>query len=149
VCVPGLPRATILRHEAAQSLVGYLLGMPIINYDLVIGREHVYFDEAKIQMRLIQSSLSSKQMDQLAVLAIASVAAGAAIFDEVRASRETLLVSHATLHASVLLPELEPVGHDATTRRRQLRSTQERTMLELLYHDMQSSSGIPGLAVST
>jgi hypothetical protein len=32
-------RDRVLRHEAAHFLVGYLLGVPIVYYDLAIGRE--------------------------------------------------------------------------------------------------------------
>jgi hypothetical protein len=76
-------RDRVLRHEAAHFLIGYLLGVPVLGYDLAIGREHTDFAEAKLQKRLFQSNLSTQDIDQLAVVAMAGVAAEAMEFDDV------------------------------------------------------------------
>lgn len=75
-------RDRVLRHEAAHFLVGYLLGVPALGYDLAIGREHTDFAEAKLQKRLFQSDLSAGDIDQLSVVAMAGVAAEAMEYDE-------------------------------------------------------------------
>lgn len=77
-------RDRVLRHEAAHFLIGYLLGVPAIGYDLALGREHTDFAEAKLQKRLFQSKLSDDEVNQLAVVAMAGVAAESREYDEVR-----------------------------------------------------------------
>ena len=76
-------RDRVLRHEAAHFLIGYLLGVPAIGYDLALGREHTDFAEAKLQKRLFQSQLSDDEVNQLAVVAMAGVAAEAREYDQV------------------------------------------------------------------
>ncbi len=47
-------RERVVRHEAAHLLLGYLMGVPVTGYGLIIGQEHTEFAEAKIQKRLIE-----------------------------------------------------------------------------------------------
>lgn len=55
-CLKVFPdyRERVIRHEAAHLLVGYLMGIPVTNYSLMIGQEHTEFAESKIQKRLIE-----------------------------------------------------------------------------------------------
>jgi hypothetical protein len=83
--------AVYMQMHGAVTCVGthtwqscrYLLGVPITGYDLTIGKEHVDFAEAKLQQRLFQSKLEPTDIDQLAVVAMAGVAAEAMNFEEV------------------------------------------------------------------
>lgn len=84
-------RKRVLSHEAAHFLVGYLLGVPIANYSLSIGKEHVDFVEARIQQRLFQSKLETQDIDQMAVVAMAGVAAEAMEFEEIMGQTADLM----------------------------------------------------------
>lgn len=77
-------RSRVLSHEAAHFLLGYLLGCPVVGYDLTIGAAHIDFAEAKLQKRLFTSQLSAEDVDQLGVISMAGVAAEAMNFDDVR-----------------------------------------------------------------
>ncbi|KAK9828518.1 hypothetical protein WJX72_000520 [[Myrmecia] bisecta] len=67
-------RQRVLRHEAAHFLIGYLLGIPVTNYSLQIGKAHTDFAEAKIQMRLIERKLTDDEINTFAVMSMAGVA---------------------------------------------------------------------------
>lgn len=76
-------RERCVRHEAAHFLVGYLLGVPISGYSLDVGYVHTDFVEAKLQCRLVEKKLSDDEVDVLAVLAMAGVAAEGLKYEEV------------------------------------------------------------------
>jgi hypothetical protein len=67
-CVTGTPRPSVQSAaklafsasqssrciwcaEAAHFLLAYLLAVPVVNYDVAIGREHTDLAEAKLQVR--------------------------------------------------------------------------------------------------
>lgn len=76
-------RERVVAHEAAHLLIGYLMGVPVTSYNLGIGQEHVEFAEAKIQARIITRDLSDAEIDALAVVAVAGIAAEGLKYEEV------------------------------------------------------------------
>lgn len=84
-------RERLLRHEAAHFLTGYLLGVPITEYSLDIGRQHTDFAEAKLQRRIIEGGLEDSDVDVLAVISMAGVAAEAGVFDDIVGQTADLL----------------------------------------------------------
>ncbi|OVA17050.1 hypothetical protein BVC80_9041g60 [Macleaya cordata] len=73
----------IVRHEAAHFLVGYLLGLPILGYSLDIGKEHVNLVDERLQKLIYSGQLDSKELDRLAVVSMAGLAAEALKYDKV------------------------------------------------------------------
>jgi hypothetical protein len=77
-------RERVLRHEAAHFLVGYLLGVPIVGYSLDLGKEHTDMLENRLERKIVGAQrLSDDEIDALAVVAMAGVAAEAMAFPEV------------------------------------------------------------------
>ena len=77
-------RDRVLRHEAAHFLIGDLLGVPVVNYNLDLGTEHTDFLESRLQRKIVGAQrLSDEEIDALAVIAMAGVAAEATTFPEV------------------------------------------------------------------
>ncbi|KAM0056037.1 putative peptidase M41 [Helianthus debilis subsp. tardiflorus] len=73
----------IARHEAAHFLVAYLLGLPILGYSLDIGKENVNLIDEKLEKILYSGQLDSKELDRLAVVAMAGLAAEGLKYDKV------------------------------------------------------------------
>eukprot|EP00892_Ulva_mutabilis_P006668 jgi/Ulvmu1/4373/UM002_0098.1 len=84
-------RDRVLSHEAAHFLLGYLLGCPVVGYDLTIGAAHIDFAEAKLQKRLFLSKLSGEDVDQLGVISMAGVAAEATNFEDIMGQTADLM----------------------------------------------------------
>ncbi|KAK8305262.1 hypothetical protein V6Z11_D03G049600 [Gossypium hirsutum] len=74
----------IARHEAAHFLIGYLLGLPILGYSLDIGKEHVNLIDEKLEKLIYSGQLDAKELDRLAVAAMAGLAAEGLKYDKVR-----------------------------------------------------------------
>ncbi|XP_019068846.1 uncharacterized protein [Solanum lycopersicum] len=73
----------IARHEAAHFLVSYLIGVPILGYSLDIGKEHVNLIDERLEKLIYSGQLDSKELDRLAVVAMAGLAAEGLKYDKV------------------------------------------------------------------
>ncbi|KAI3451080.1 hypothetical protein Pfo_007745 [Paulownia fortunei] len=73
----------IARHEAAHFLVAYLLGLPILGYSLDIGKEHVNLIDERLEKLIYSGQLDAKELDRLAVVAMAGLAAEGLQYDKV------------------------------------------------------------------
>lgn len=84
-------RERVVMHEAAHFLVGYLLGMPVAGYSLMIGKEHTEFAEGALQRRLFEGKLNDGQVDTFAVLSVAGIAAEGMKYEEVMGQTADLM----------------------------------------------------------
>ncbi|XP_043687550.1 uncharacterized protein LOC122638764 isoform X1 [Telopea speciosissima] len=73
----------IAAHEAAHFLVAYLLGLPILGYSLDIGKEHVNLVDKKLEKLIYSGQLDAKELDRLAVVSMAGLAAEGLKYDKV------------------------------------------------------------------
>lgn len=73
----------IARHEASHFLVAYLLGLPILSYSLDIGKEHVNLINDKLEKLIYSGQLDAKELDRLAVVSMAGLAAEGLTYDKV------------------------------------------------------------------
>lgn len=73
----------IARHEAAHFLVAYLLGLPILDYSLDIGKEHVNLINDKLEKLIYSGQLDAQDLDRLAVVSMAGLAAEGLTYDKV------------------------------------------------------------------
>ncbi|KAL3020947.1 hypothetical protein AAZX31_05G171400 [Glycine max] len=73
----------IARHEAAHFLIAYLLGLPIFDYSLDIGKEHVNLIDERLEKLIYSGQLDAKELDRLAVVSMAGLAAEGLTYDKV------------------------------------------------------------------
>ncbi|XP_047067887.1 uncharacterized protein LOC124675863 [Lolium rigidum] len=73
----------IARHEAAHFLISYLTGLPILGYSLDIGKEHVNLVDKQIEKLIYSGKLDQKELDRLAVITMAGLAAEGLEYDKV------------------------------------------------------------------
>uniref|UniRef100_A0ACD5UUB4 Uncharacterized protein n=1 Tax=Avena sativa TaxID=4498 RepID=A0ACD5UUB4_AVESA len=73
----------IARHEAAHFLISYLTGLPILGYSLDIGKEHVNLIDKQLEKLIYSGQLDQKELDRLAVISMAGLAAEGLEYDKV------------------------------------------------------------------
>ncbi|XP_078429630.1 uncharacterized protein LOC144701753 isoform X2 [Wolffia australiana] len=73
----------IASHEAAHFIVAYLVGLPIVDYSLDIGKEHVNLLSDSLQKQIYSGQLEDRDLDRLAVVSMAGLAAEGLRYDKV------------------------------------------------------------------
>ncbi|CAO2828248.1 unnamed protein product [Amaranthus hypochondriacus] len=104
----------ISRHEAAHFLVAYLLGFPILDYSLDIGKEHVNLINDKLEKLIYSGQLDSKELDRLAVVSMAGLAAEGLSYDKVIGQSADLFTLQRFLNRST--PQLSKDQQQNLTR---------------------------------
>ncbi|XP_054821245.1 uncharacterized protein LOC129320090 isoform X2 [Prosopis cineraria] len=92
----------IARHEAAHFLTAYLLGLPILGYSLDIGKEHVNLIDERLEKLIYSGQLDAKELDRLAVVAMAGLAAEGLTYDKVVGQSADLFTLQVLFAASLL-----------------------------------------------
>nr|GEV82977.1 transmembrane protein [Tanacetum cinerariifolium]GEV82980.1 transmembrane protein [Tanacetum cinerariifolium] len=104
----------IARHEAAHFLVAYLLGLPILGYSLDIGKENVNLIDERLEKLIYSGQLDSKELDRLAVVAMAGLAAEGLKYDKVVGQSADLFTLQRFLNRSK--PQLKTPEQQNLTR---------------------------------
>ncbi|THG12311.1 hypothetical protein TEA_001498 [Camellia sinensis var. sinensis] len=74
---------SIMHGHRDLPYVAYLLGLPILGYSLDIGKEHVNLIDKKLEKLIYSGQLDAKELDRLAVVAVAGLAAEGLQYDKV------------------------------------------------------------------
>ena len=77
--------------QAGHFLVGYLLGVPVAGYSLNLAKEHTDFVEGKLGRSMFVEDLEEQELNVLAVISMAGVAAGGMAFDDVMGQNGDLM----------------------------------------------------------
>ncbi|KAG5136616.1 hypothetical protein JHK82_021347 [Glycine max] len=101
----------IARHEAAHFLIAYLLGLPIFDYSLDIGKEHVNLIDERLEKLIYSGQLDAKELDRLAVVSMAGLAAEGLTYDKVVGQSADLFSLQVLFAASIL--KNNKVTHEA------------------------------------
>lgn len=95
-------RERMLKHEAGHFLIAYLCGVPITAYSIDLGKEHTDLLEAKLQRRIVdpKKKLTPEEVDLLALVSMAGVAAEGMNFDDVVGQNADLMTLQRVLNKS-------------------------------------------------
>ncbi|XP_020089673.1 uncharacterized protein LOC109711162 [Ananas comosus] len=104
----------IARHEAAHFLVAYLIGLPILGYSLDIGKEHVNLVDERLQELIYSGQLDDKELDRLAVVSMAGLAAEGLKYDKVVGQSADLFTLQRFINRSK--PQLSKEQQQSLTR---------------------------------
>ncbi|KAK9670518.1 hypothetical protein RND81_13G206800 [Saponaria officinalis] len=104
----------IARHEAAHFLVAYLLGLPILGYSLDLGKEHVNLVNDKLEKLIYSGKLDAKELDRLAVVTMAGLAAEGLTYEKVVGQSADLFTLQRFLNRSN--PQLSKAQQQNLTR---------------------------------
>ncbi|KAL9229692.1 hypothetical protein vseg_005131 [Gypsophila vaccaria] len=104
----------IARHEAAHFLVAYLLGLPILDYSLDLGKEHVNLVNDKLEKLIYSGKLDARELDRLAVVTMAGLAAEGLMYEKVVGQSADLFTLQRFLNRSN--PQLSKAQQQNLTR---------------------------------
>lgn len=97
-------RERMLKHEAGHFLVAYLCGVPVTAYSLDLGKEHTDLLDAKLQRKMMTpgpaGKISASDVDLLAVIAMAGVAAEGMSYEQVTGQNADLFLLQKILNKS-------------------------------------------------
>ncbi|OAY79292.1 hypothetical protein ACMD2_00140 [Ananas comosus] len=94
--------------------VAYLIGLPILGYSLDIGKEHVNLVDERLQELIYSGQLDDKELDRLAVVSMAGLAAEGLKYDKVVGQSADLFTLQRFINRSK--PQLSKEQQQSLTR---------------------------------